>query len=132
MSDTTHPIIEKLWQAEIKYNRYCSGHVFIGYRFSDARTDINRCNYKLNGKGDGWFRKIEGVANGYGLAINTVKITSRQPQLIGDFIAYKAVIQYTANDETPAEDKFWIFVQKQFDIEEVLEYIELTQHNWFP
>lgn len=133
MSETIHPIIEKLWQAELKYNRYCSGYVFIAYRTEhDAGYDINQNNYKLNGKGDGWFRKIEGLCNGYGLAINAVKITSRKPQLVGDFIAYKAIIQFTANDETPAEDKFWIYVHKHFDIEEVLDYIEKTQHNWYP
>lgn len=131
----TKSLIDRLWEAEINSkHRYCSGHIAIAHREEGepACYAINKSNYKLNGKCDGWFRKIEGLANGYGLAINSIKITSRTPLLVGNFLTYKAVIQYTANDETPATDKFWVFVEKSFDIEEVLEYIQENQHKWFP
>jgi hypothetical protein len=135
MSETIHPIIEKLWQAELKYNRYCSGYVFIAYREEDepASYAINKYNYKLNSKCDGWFRKIGGVSNGYGLAINSIKITSRQPQLIGDFLTYKCTIQHIDCDtEEAITDKFWLFVHRHFNVEEVLDYIEQNQHKWYP
>jgi hypothetical protein len=113
---------------------YTIGYVAIGFRTDKVGYDINKANFILNSKCDGWFRKDEGIANGYGLCINTIKITSSNPILVGDFLAYKAKIEYTNNDFEPKEERdfFWVYVHKQFDIKEVLDYIEEHKHEWHP
>lgn len=120
---------------------YNVGGFYIGYASilfrenNDPNTDLSSRHgfpYVLNSKNDGWFRKTEGIAQGYGLCINSIKITSRKPQLMGKFICYKAQIDYTSHEETPASDKFWVLVHQQFDIQEVLQYIEDNKKNWYP
>ena len=126
-------------------HKYCNSFVAIGFRTDKINYDINKDNFILNSKYDGWFRKAEGIANGHGLCINSIKITNRNKHYhngeptwvgehIGDFKCYKAEIQYTNNDFEPKEetDKFWVIVHKKFDIKDVLEYIEQNKENWYP
>ena len=129
----------KVFKLANPQHRYCNGYIAIGFRTDKAYYDINKTNFELDSKLDGWFRKNEGRANGYGLCINYIKITNRKKhyqngnpnwvgESVGDFLCYKAEIDYTTNDFEPSDeiDKFWIFVHKQFDIEDVLEYIQKT------
>lgn len=115
------------------HNHYI-GYVAITYRSTNNPSlDLVSCHpYILNSKHDGWFRKNEGLADGYGLCINNVKITSRKPMVIGDFLAYKVAIDFTNNDEIDDNDIFWLYVENKFDIKDVMEYIEKTKDNWYP
>jgi hypothetical protein len=124
--------MKELRLANPQHYRYCNGYASIGFRTADAGYVINHDNFILNSKNDGWFRKDYGIAKGHGLCINDIKITSRVPILVGDFICYKAVIQYTNNDFEPKEetDKFWVIVHKRFDIKDVMEYIQENKENW--
>jgi hypothetical protein len=124
------------------------GFASIAFRTSeDPSYAINQNNFNLNTTGDGWFRKDKyaGPASGYGLCINSIKITNRKKtyhageptwvgQEVGNFIAYKAIINYTNNNFDPEveEDKFWVFVHKQFDIHDVIEYIVNHRDEWKP
>ncbi|NCQ52030.1 hypothetical protein GW796_09075 [archaeon] len=87
----------------------------------------------LNSKNDTWFRKIEGKAKGYGLAIKDVKITSRKPMTMGNFDIYKASIKYI-DDKTEEEniDNFWISVHNKFSIDDVINYIDKHKNKWVP
>lgn len=122
------------------------GFAAIGFRGTEsADYAINQNNFYLNAAGDGWFRKDKyaGIASGYGLMIRNIKITNRKKhyhngepsfvgQEIGNFVAYKASIIYETNDfeSEVVEDKFWVFVHKQFDIKDVVEYIDTHINEW--
>lgn len=115
-------------------HRYCNGYISIGFRSKDADYDINKDNFVLDGGNDGWFRKIDGIAKGYGLAINELKVTSKQFWVVGDFYCFKAKIAYTNWNWNPEDETglVWVFVHKAFEIEEVLEYIEENKEGWYP
>lgn len=112
--------------------RYCNGFVAIGFRENPAEADINRDNYILNSMGDGWFRRVYGIAKGHGLCLNSIKITSRSPKLVGDFYCHKAKINFTYPDGDLGTDFFWLYIHEDYDLEQVLTYIEIHKHEWRP
>jgi hypothetical protein len=124
---------------------YCNGYVAIGFRQNSADYDINKNNFILNSCGDGWFRKDKnsGISSSHGLLIRNIKLTNRKKhfyngvpnvmgELVGDFICYKAEIEYETNDFDPevCYDKFWVFVHKTVDIKDVLCYINDHKNEW--
>ena len=115
--------------------RYCCGFVSIAFRkHLEPRDDINYGSYILNSGSDGWFRKDHdnGASSGHGLCIDQIKITGRNPAWVGDFLAYKCKIEYTTAEESPASDFFWLYIHKEFNIEDVLKYIEEHKGEWKP
>jgi hypothetical protein len=89
--------------------------------------------YVLNGLGDGWFRCNDGYnAHGYGLAINSFKVTSKKSEIFGDGHIYKAKMEYTTHQEEPDSAMMWLFVHKNTTLEAVLEYIETNKDSWYP
>ena len=127
---------DKMLDYKSTVGKYCNGYVGISFRTDKPEYDINKNNFILNSKFDGWFRKdsYAGVADGYGLMIRNIKITSRKPVLVGDFICHKAEIIYESNDfeSSLVIDKFWVFVHKEFDIADVVEYIDSHINEWQP
>jgi hypothetical protein len=121
----------------LDYNRsfpYCNGWVFIAFRDKKKVSYvINEDNFVLNSYGDGWFRKAKGTRWPYiGLCIKDIKITSRTPILIGDFICHKCECNYIDYQEDHCKDKFWLFIHKKFELKDVLEYIETYSKEWRP
>ena len=115
--------------------RYACGYVSIGFRkHTNPAYDINFGNYVLNSCGDGWFRKNKdnGISSRHGLCIDKFKLTSKNPTYVGDFRAYKCVIEYTTAEETPDAGFFWLFVHMHYAIEDVVKYIEEHKHQWSP
>lgn len=127
-------LLEKM--SSIKTNKvYSNGMVSIGFRQDQAVYDINKNNFELNfSDNDGWFRKNYGIAKGYGLCINEIKITSAKPVYAGDFSCYKCKIKFTDCDfeGTEKSDLFWLYIHKELDIIKVLHYIDITKENWKP
>ena len=119
-----------------KSGKYYMGWVAIGFRKSNnpGRDIMNGLTFGLNSKNDGWFRKTEGHANGYGLPLTSFKITSRSPVVLGDYYVYKAIGTYISfeDDETIERDNFWLFIHKDYELSDVLTYIEKNNKNWRP
>jgi hypothetical protein len=118
-------------------DRSALGYASISFRktTNPANPDELYTGYICNSHGDGWFRKEKSnsITSGYGLAINDVKVTSRKPIAIGkNFLAYKAKIEYINNEEQVETDMFWIYVHNSHTIEDVLNYIEDHQEEWYP
>lgn len=111
--------------------KYYLGYCAISFRDQSPNGNSHR-TFVLNSKGDGWFRRTSGPGDGYGLCINDLKITSSKPNKMGDFNVYKCVINYINWNEEEARDFFWLYVHKNFELEEILEYIEENKHNWRP
>ena len=114
--------------------RHYAGYASISFRQNnDPAYDIHRV-FVLNSHNDGWFRrdKQSGIMSGVGIAINSIKITSRNPQYLGNYVAHKCKIDYINNEEEQTSDIFWLYVHKNFTLEEVIKYIEDNQENWYP
>lgn len=113
--------------------KYYLGYASLSFRTTNFQSDIHKA-FVLNSKGDGWFRKDNGIADGYGLCINRIKITSKTVRDIGAYLVYKCKIEYTGNDDeqTPETDLFWLYVHKNFEVEEILEYIKENKDKWYP
>ncbi len=125
----------------IDYRKSRSEGVYLGYAaiaFRDkAKPDASAYEYILNGTGDGWFRKVEGNAKGYGLCIIQVKVKSKKGQHYGPkYIVYKAMMKYIPSDKEEEEDAevhpIWIFVHNDFELEDVLSYIQQNSNKWRP
>lgn len=120
----------------------CSiGYAAIQFR-NEAHDSVNWPNgcrswYVLNGLDDGWFRCNDGyIAHGYGLAINSFKVTSHKSEIFGAGRVYKAkmeyTMEYTNNREEEDSALVWLFVHEDTTLEDVLKYIEENKANWYP
>lgn len=114
-----------------------AGFIFIRFREGGKHSEA-KSSYALNGTGDTWFRKVEDYpkgTKGHGLAIQDIKITSRNPEHYGNFYAYKATMKYIGNnynDEEVQSDPIWLYIDKSYDLDEVMDYINKNKHNWKP
>ena len=118
-----------------KGERYSSGYVSIEFKSgNNTKYPLFNVSYVLNGTGDGWFRRIEGIGKGMGLAITDLKLTSPKPLVVGDFNAYNVKITYIShNDEDVKESGLaWLLVHNRFDIEQVLRFIQKKEGTWVP
>jgi hypothetical protein len=98
--------------------------------------------YVLNGDGmDGWFRKMEGPAKGYGIAVRDIKLTSKKDKLDGTSSPYERydvkVTYLPSSEDTDDSNKYesslgWLWVHRDYSLEEVLEYIKKNMKNWTP
>lgn len=119
-------------------NGHYAGYVFIVFREGSKDVHLGTGGeYTLNGKGDTWFRKLEdhpAGTKGYGLAITEFKITSRNPEVRGNFNVYKATIKYIPISDENSTDTATIFlwVHKNFELKDVLSYIDQNKHSWRP
>jgi hypothetical protein len=107
------------------------GYASISFRTTNFQSDTHKA-FVLNSKNDGWFRKDNGIADGFGLCINEIKITSKTVQDMGSYLVYKCKIEYTDWEEYPETDLFWLYVHKNFELEEIMEYISENKEKWYP
>jgi len=99
---------------------------------SDKRPHCQDLEYVLNGGGDGWFRVKDKHRNsfGYGLMIDTIKITNKGI-VYGDGTLYKAQMDYRRCDNNePDKSPAWLFVHKNTTVDEIVAYINST--DWQP
>lgn len=112
------------------------GYVFIKFR-EGGKHDVAKSEYILNSMGDTWFRKVEDHpkgTKGYGLAIQDLKVTSKTPMQYGRSNAYKASIKYTpVSDENTIETaSVWLYIYNEYELKDVLKYINLHKNKWKP
>lgn len=112
---------------------YYIGYVAISFRAQNPSVD-SFLAFVLNSQYDNWFRRVSGISKGHGLCIRNIKLTSKNPSVMGDFLVYKCKIDYINNNfESDIEtDLFWLYVHKKFDVEDILKYIEENKENWKP
>lgn len=123
------------------YKKSVSERLYLGYASISFRDNTPNMNshraFVLNSKGDGWFRRDDkdSVSDGYGLVINEIKVTTRtNPIVMGNYNVYKCVITYVdwSWEAEEKKDFFWIYIHKNFDLSEILDYIEENKENWYP
>lgn len=116
------------------YGRNCLG----GAAISVGR-DIRYCEFILNAlEADGWFRKKEGPATGYGLMIRSIKVTSIKPEAIGDYWRYKVKITslpssaYEDDKALYESDLSYLYIHNSYWLSDVLGHIESNKEKWKP
>lgn len=121
------------------YQKSVSERLYLGYAAISFRTTNFQSDsllpFVLNSKGDGWFRRTEGNSDGYGLAINDFQITTRsEPITMGHYKVYKCKINFTdwSQEYKNETDFFWLYVHENFELEEILAYIEENKKDWYP
>ena len=117
-------------------NRSYLGYAAISFRDADPNRNSHRA-FVLNSKDDGWFRRDDNnsIADGFGLAINEIKVTTRTaPVKMGNFNVYKVIIDYTdwSWEAKEERDFFWLYVHENFELKEILDYINENKENWRP
>lgn len=96
--------------------------------------------YALNGTGDTWFRRIEGLGKGYGLLLRSLKPIKKLTKDTGDFDMWLAKIVYvpfessdSAEWKSLAVDSYaYIYVNKAFDVQDVIDYFNENKGNYVP
>jgi len=99
---------------------------WLGNAAIDYRSNQQMFNaYVLNSKGDGWFRKTEGISKGYGLALKNIKVTQKEGKIFGDYLQYKVKLTYIDdNTEKETTDMGYLVINtKNTTLDEVLNYI---------
>jgi hypothetical protein len=110
----------------------------IGIEFQRGRPFAGGWTYWLSR--DGWFRKKEGQAKGYGLMIRSVSTGTKPVEITPHFKVYRATMSYLPT-ETPMDtdrddvgvwekDKFYVIVHNNYTIQEVKKYIENNMSKW--
>lgn len=110
---------------------------FVSLWFRDTNNpsfDLMGNSFILNSFNDTWFRCTEGNAKGYGLSITEFKVTGRTSLLMGNFNCYKVKVSYRDwyEEDLIREEFMWLAIHRDFEIEDVLGYINLHKDNWKP
>jgi hypothetical protein len=111
--------------------------LYLGAAAISLTRDVSIPEFILNGTGDGWFRRIEGNSKGYGLAIRSIKLTSKKDTLSGENTNYSRYLVKVAyvdfnDDEKMETANGWLWVYNNFTLEEVLKYIDEHKAKWVP
>lgn len=117
------------------YPSYIGWSAFFYRASNDPSRDINKgLVYVLNGTGDGWFRATEGNGKGYGLALVSIKVTSRNPvRWENDSSVYKCIVKHIdSNTEEEVTDNMWLYVSDELGLDEVLSHIKKNSSSWRP
>lgn len=130
------------------------GHSVIGAAGFSYRDDrVFDMVYGLNSHNDGWFRRTEGQAAGYGLAIQDFRISSNKdlwaPENLvrskntdgnGNKLYYKrykcvATVEYFDGDgesEGTSKETMYITIASCYTPEDILKYIKANKSKWKP
>ena len=113
---------------------YYIGYVSLSFRYSNNPMKDMYENFILNSYDDTWFRRVNGDTKGYGLAIQEIKVTSKNTVTMGDYICYKVKINHIDwyDDEYIKMDYMWLMIHKDWDLEEVMCYIKNNMSKWKP
>ncbi len=117
-----------------KRDSYYIGYISLFFRDSNTPSkDLLNTYYILNSFDDTWFRCDYGNASHYGLAITNIKFTTKKSVTMGDYICYKVKVSYHDWYEDIIKEEFmWLSIQKNFKVEDVMEYIEQNMKHWKP
>ena len=126
------------------------GHTFsVGFAMLPMRAFQNNTNrmafmYNYDRK-DGWFRKIEGVGEGYGLMLRSVKLSTKKMPIVwgnGSFSLYPVNTtylpgEYDEDDPTKyVKAQMTMFINRDIDYsakpEDVIAYCNKNKNNWIP
>ena len=104
-----------------------------------TRDDIHLvAPYILDVKHDGWFRKSEGVAKGYGTALRSIKLSGSKTKTWGTGSLLPILLTYlphTADEEDPKlyeKSKGFLYVHNSVEAKEVVDYINANKSKWVP
>ncbi len=126
---------KKVTFLDYKHSRsHGSSMGYVGINFRDKPKPDSMTMFSLNSFSDGWFRSDTGNAKGYGLAIMSVKVTSKNHIPFGKHFAYKATMTHIPSDKEDEADKekasIWLFVHQSFELDDVLQYIRQNSSKW--
>jgi hypothetical protein len=104
-----------------------------------TRDDIHLvAPYILDVKHDGWFRKSEGVAKGYGVMLRGIKLSGRKTKewATGSLLPVMVTfLPLTQDEEDPKQyetSKGFLYVHNSVDAKEVVDYINANKSKWVP
>ena len=123
------------WQTKFAGDRNSLGFAAIYL----VREDVHLVEpYILDSKRDGWFRKIEGVAKGYGAMLRSVKLSGRKTKewasgsLTAVLVTY---LPHTQDEDDPKAyetTKGYLYVHNSIDAHDVIDYINTNKKKWVP
>lgn len=119
LTDYNQSLIEK---------RYL-GVAAINFRNDNPNVDSWN-SFILNSMNDGWFRRIEGNSKGYGLQIQSLKITGKIPIEWPCYYVYKGKIKYLDFSNEIKFGKVWVFLDKNFNPNDLINYIDQNKCKW--
>ena len=111
-------------------------------KFQNTALRTNYC-YNLNRR-DGWFRKIEGSGQGYGLMIRDVRTSKKMPTVWagGSIHLYPVNVTYLPIEFNRDEEKFYqkdqmtVYINTDIDstvtIDDVIKYCKENAATWNP
>lgn len=115
------------------------------YRNSNnpQRDHLRGVVYVLNAGGDGWYRGNDPrLHTQVGLSLVSLKITSKDPVQWPQGRLYKCRVNHIETDgdfnkpieqqEYETSDPMWLYVANEFELEDVLKYINQNSKKWRP
>ena len=104
-----------------------------------SREDIHLvAPYILDFKRDGWFRKSEGVAKGYGAMLRSIRISGSKTKTWGSGSLLSVILTYlphTADEDDPKlyeSSKGFLYVHNSVEAQDVVDYINANKSKWVP
>jgi hypothetical protein len=94
--------------------------------------------YILDIKRDGWFRKSEGVAKGYGIMLRSIKLSGSKTKTWGTGSLLPILLTYlphTADEEDLKlyeKSKGFLYVHNSVEAQDVIDYINANKSKWVP
>jgi hypothetical protein len=94
--------------------------------------------YILDIKRDGWFRKSEGVAKGYGIMLRSIKLSGSKTKTWGTGSLLPILLTYlphTADEEDLKlyeKSKGFLYVHNSVETQDVIDYINANKSKWVP
>jgi hypothetical protein len=117
------------------YYPYTGGASCIEFRDTAKPSHLGSL-YVLNAIGDTWFRCVEpqSIAFSYGLAIESIRLTSNRPVVNHSVLSYKAKITFIphADEFAVEEGLIWLHVHQDHTVEEVFKFIKENKDSWIP
>lgn len=117
---------------------YCG--YYCGFAGITFEKDLNGVQYVLNGTGDTWFRRVQGIGKGYGLLLQSLKPIRLLKNSVGDFNFWQAKISYVPFDSSESsewkslsvESHAYIYVNKAFELQDVVNYFNTHKNSYKP
>ncbi len=119
---------------EFKDQGFYNGACALTYREpSDTEVDCSRTGFICNSTGDGWFRKDEGIAKGYGLAIKSMRVTASPKHWGSATMMVKVKVTHIDDrTEETVSSLFWLTYHNNVTLESITDYIFENSMNWRP
>jgi len=113
---------------------------YVGLAGITFEKNLSGVCYVLNGTKDTWFRRIEGLGKGYGLLLRNLKPIKKLKNALGDFDMWLAKVIYVPFEcsdsaewkSLAVESYAYIYVNKAFDVQDVIDYFNENKGNYRP